>query len=31
LLRLASGYEAQTKHRHSPASTPPLPGESFTF
>jgi Asp-tRNA(Asn)/Glu-tRNA(Gln) amidotransferase A subunit family amidase len=31
LLKLASGFEAQTHHRHAPASTPPLPGESFTY
>jgi Asp-tRNA(Asn)/Glu-tRNA(Gln) amidotransferase A subunit family amidase len=31
LLTLVSGYEAQTKHRHAPASTPALPGEVFTY
>jgi amidase len=31
LLKLASGYEARTHHRHAPASTPPLPGESFEY
>ena len=31
LLKLASGYEARTHHRHAPAATPPLPGESFSY
>ena len=31
LLKLASGFEAQTRHRHAPATTPPLPGESFSY
>jgi len=31
LIKLASGFEAATKHRQSPSSTPPLPGESFTY
>jgi Asp-tRNA(Asn)/Glu-tRNA(Gln) amidotransferase A subunit family amidase len=31
LLRLASGFEASTRHRKAPASTPPLPGESFSY
>jgi Asp-tRNA(Asn)/Glu-tRNA(Gln) amidotransferase A subunit family amidase len=31
LLTLASGYEATTKHRRAPASTPALPGESFAY
>jgi amidase len=31
LLKLASGFEAQTHRRQAPASTPPLPGESFTY
>ena len=31
LLELASGYEAETRHRHAPKTTPPLPGESFAF
>lgn len=31
LIRLASGYEAAGKHRGPPASTPPLPGESFSY
>jgi amidase len=30
LIKLASGYEATSKHRKSPASTPALPGESFS-
>lgn len=29
LIRVASGFEAKTGHRKAPASTPPLPGESF--
>jgi amidase len=31
LFGLVSGFEAQTKHRHAPTSTPPLPGETFTY
>jgi amidase len=31
LIRLASGYEAQTHHRKPPRSTPPLPGERFDY
>jgi amidase len=31
LFGLVSGFEAQTKHRRAPASTPPLPGETFTY
>jgi amidase len=31
LLKLASGYEAATRHRRPPVSTPPLPGETFTY
>lgn len=31
LIKLASGYEAVTGHRKSPASTPPLPGESIAY
>jgi amidase len=31
LLKLASGYEASTRHRRPPASTPALPGEKFTY
>ncbi len=31
LLKLASGYEAATRHRRPPASTPALPGEKFTY
>jgi Asp-tRNA(Asn)/Glu-tRNA(Gln) amidotransferase A subunit family amidase len=31
LIRLASGYEATTRHRKAPASTPPLAGETFTY
>jgi Asp-tRNA(Asn)/Glu-tRNA(Gln) amidotransferase A subunit family amidase len=31
LITLASGFEATTKHRRSPASTPSLPGEKFTY
>jgi len=31
LITLASSYEAATKHRKAPASTPPLPGEKFEF
>ena len=31
LIKLASGYEAVSKHRKAPASTPPLPGERFSY
>jgi amidase len=31
LIRLASGYEAASRHRKAPASTPPLTGETFTY
>jgi Asp-tRNA(Asn)/Glu-tRNA(Gln) amidotransferase A subunit family amidase len=31
LIKLASGYEAQTDHRRPPASTPPLRGEVFRY
>jgi amidase len=31
LIKLASGYEAATKHRKAPASTPALPGEVITY
>lgn len=31
LIRLAYGYEQQTKHRRPPVSTPSLPGEKFTY
>jgi Asp-tRNA(Asn)/Glu-tRNA(Gln) amidotransferase A subunit family amidase len=31
LIKLASGYEATTRHRSPPASTPALPGEKFTY
>jgi Asp-tRNA(Asn)/Glu-tRNA(Gln) amidotransferase A subunit family amidase len=31
LIKLASGYEAVSKHRLAPVTTPPLPGESFTY
>ena len=31
LLKLASGYEARTHHRRAPATTPPLPGERFSY
>jgi Asp-tRNA(Asn)/Glu-tRNA(Gln) amidotransferase A subunit family amidase len=31
LIRLASGFEARTRHRKSPESTPPLPGEAFQY
>jgi amidase len=31
LIKLASGYEAATKHRKAPTSTPPLAGESFQY
>ena len=31
LLKVAAGYEAATQRRKSPASTPALPGETFTY
>lgn len=31
LLKLAAGYEASTRHRRAPASTPALPGEVFEY
>ncbi len=31
LIKLASGYEASSKHRKAPATTPALPGEVFTY
>ncbi|MEI6664994.1 MAG: amidase family protein [Chloroflexota bacterium] len=31
LIKLASGFEAATNNRRVPASTPPLPGESFDY
>jgi amidase len=31
LIKLASGFEAQTKHREAPRSTPSLPGERFEY
>lgn len=31
LIRLASGFEAQTKHRTAPKHVPALPGEKFTY
>jgi Asp-tRNA(Asn)/Glu-tRNA(Gln) amidotransferase A subunit family amidase len=31
LIKVASGYEAETHHRKSPALTPPLPGEVFEY
>lgn len=31
LIKVASGFEASTRHRRPPASTPPLPGENFPF
>lgn len=31
LIKVASGFEAVTKHRKAPASTPALPGESITI
>jgi len=31
LLKLASGFEAQTAHRKPPAPVPPLPGEKFVY
>lgn len=30
LIKIASGFEAVTRHRKAPASTPALPGESIT-
>ena len=30
LIKLASGYEATTRHRKAPASTPALPGETLS-
>lgn len=31
LIKLASGFEAVTKNRKTPPSTPPLPGETVTY
>jgi amidase len=31
LIKLASGFEAQTRHRKSPRHTPALPGEHFDY
>jgi Asp-tRNA(Asn)/Glu-tRNA(Gln) amidotransferase A subunit family amidase len=31
LIKLASGYEAATKHRKAPSTTPPLAGEKITY
>lgn len=31
LIRVASGYEARTRHRRAPASTPPLAGEILAY
>jgi amidase len=31
LIKLASGFEAQTQFRKPPASVPPLPGEQFVY
>jgi Asp-tRNA(Asn)/Glu-tRNA(Gln) amidotransferase A subunit family amidase len=31
LIKLASGYEAATKHRKAPNTTPPLAGEKITY
>lgn len=31
LIKLASGFEAVTKNRKTPPSTPPLPGESIAY
>jgi amidase len=31
LIKLASGFEASTRHRKAPASTPALPGETITY
>jgi len=31
LIRLASAYEAASRHRRTPPTTPPLPGETFDY
>jgi len=31
LIKVSSGYEAVSKHRKAPTSTPPLPGEKFQY
>ena len=31
LIKLASGFEAATRHRKAPATTPPLAGETITY
>jgi amidase len=31
LIKLASGFEAATKNRKLPSTTPPLPGETFDY
>jgi Asp-tRNA(Asn)/Glu-tRNA(Gln) amidotransferase A subunit family amidase len=31
LIKLASGYEAVSKHRKAPSTTPPLKGEALSF
>jgi amidase len=31
LIKVGSGFEAATKHRKAPASTPALPGETITY
>ncbi len=31
IIKLAHAYEVATKHRKNPATTPALPGESFTY
>jgi len=31
VIKLAHAYEEVTKHRKSPATTPALPGETFTY
>src|SRR5579872_4803463 len=31
LLQIAYGYEQASRKRHSPQTTPPLPGEKFTY
>ncbi len=31
ILQVAYAYEQATKHRKSPATTPALPGEKFTY
>jgi Asp-tRNA(Asn)/Glu-tRNA(Gln) amidotransferase A subunit family amidase len=31
VIKLAHAYEQATRHRRTPAATPPLPGESFTY